>query len=106
MVAGVQKGEKMTKLKFFSETGDQDNLVEFFLNPFQHIGASAAAFENIVQNEQFLLLLQCFQHHSIFLLSILEIFIFFSNMISKSSAADKLYVGKIWQTGSIKKRIR
>ena len=50
--------------------------------------------EEIAQNEQFLLLPQYFQLYSIFKLSFIEIFHNIAKMISKSSAADLLYVEK------------
>ena len=52
-------------------------------------------FENLVtQNEQFLLLPQCFQLFLIILLLFMEIFHVFVYKFSNSSAADLLYVGK------------
>ena len=57
-------------------------------------------FENIVtkgeiaQNEQFLLLPQCFQLFSVIILTILENFHIFELTFLKSSAAGLLYVEK------------
>ena len=48
----------------------------------------------IAHNEQFLHLPQLFQLYSIIILSILDIFYILDLIISKSSAADLLYVGK------------
>ena len=47
----------------------------------------------IAQNEQFLYLPQYFQLYLTIILSFLDIFRTFANMISKLSAADLLYVG-------------
>ena len=50
--------------------------------------------EEISQNEQFLLLTECLQLYSISMSSFREIFHIIVEVISKSSAADLLYVGK------------
>ena len=50
--------------------------------------------EEIYQNEQFLLLPQCFQLFLIINLSFMEIFHVFLNMFQMLAAADLLYVGK------------
>ena len=50
--------------------------------------------EEIAQNEQFLLLSSCFQLFSISVLWFKGSFQICSDMFSKSSAADLLYVGK------------
>ena len=47
----------------------------------------------IAQNQQFLLLPQCFQLYLIVEPSVIEIFQIFVNMLTKSSAAELLYVG-------------
>ena len=54
--------------------------------------------EEIVKNEQFLLLPQCFQLHSIFILSFIKIYHIFVALFSKSSAAELLHVGKGYPT--------
>ena len=57
-------------------------------------------FENIVpkgviaHDEQFHLWPQCFQHYLTIKLAFMENFHYFVTMVSKSSAADVLYVGK------------
>ena len=50
--------------------------------------------EEIAQNEQFLLLTQCFQLCSVSMSSYREIFHFIVEMFSKLSTADFLYLGK------------
>ena len=66
-----------------------------FLTPPQQ-----TTFENtvtrgqIAQNEQIILLSQCFQLYPIIILLLLESFHNFENICSKSPAADLLYVGK------------
>ena len=59
------------------------------------------SFENIVakgenaHNEQFHILLQCFQLYSIIPLLFIDFLSIFDNMFSKSSAAELLYVEKV-----------
>ena len=50
--------------------------------------------EEIAQDEQFLLLAQCFQLHSIIIASLRKIFHIIVEMFSKPSAAGLLYVVK------------
>ena len=58
-------------------------------------------FENIVakreiaQNEQFLLLPQCYQLCLVIIPIFIEMFYCFAKMFSKSSAAESLYVGRL-----------
>ena len=49
--------------------------------------------KEITRNEQFLLLVQCFQLFSEITLSFLELFHIFAYITPKSSAVDLLYVG-------------
>ena len=75
---------------------------DHLLNPFPHINAflRRRLFENIVtkeeiaQNEQFLLLPQCFQLLVIGYPFNYRDFPYFDKVCSKSSAADLLYVGE------------
>ena len=67
------------------------------LNPFhiQTLLKTPAADDFWKHNKHFLLLPQCFHLFSIKLFSI-EIFYNFAEIFSKSSAADLIYVGKVW----------
>ena len=68
-----------------------------FLMPLQQMTfENTVAKGKIVQNKQFLLSPQCFQLYSITILSVsyIEIFSYFANILSRSSAAELLYVGK------------
>ena len=49
---------------------------------------------NITQNEQFLILPQCFQFYSITVLAFMKSAHIFDNTFSMSAAGDSLYVGK------------
>ena len=69
------------------------------VNPFPLIRfrTQQTTFENILtrgENEQFLLLAQCFQIFSIIKPLFMEIFHVFANIFSRSSSADLFYVGK------------
>ena len=50
--------------------------------------------EEIAQNEQFLLLPQCFQFFLVIIPTLIEIFHIFEETLLKSSAADVSYEGK------------
>ena len=79
-------------------------ITEFFSLTLSHIIPFLATlqqttFENIgangyfAQDEQFLLLPQCFQLYSIITLSLVESFDIYTEMFENSSNADLLYVG-------------
>ena len=62
------------------------------INPFPHIDASAA--DGFAQNEQFLLLPQCFPLFDVGYTFSFRDFLIFEKICSKSSAAELSYAGK------------
>ena len=94
------KGSTLSLIKTTIDTPETDSLTLTHKQTLSDAAAANPSLENVVtkeeiaQNEQFLLLPQCFQLYSANTLYFFEKFHTSVDMFSKLSAADLLYVGE------------